>query len=60
MSPTSRHCAHSVRAQDVTQIYAHLVLPTRKAQIKNQKSLNFANARQKQSINIVKKLKDNK
>ena len=29
-------------------------LPTRKAQTKNQKSLNFANARQKQS----KKLKD--
>ncbi len=35
-------------------------LPTRKAQTKNQKSLNFANARQKQSINIDKKIKDNK
>lgn len=35
-------------------------LPTRKAQTKNQKSLNFANAHQKQSINIDKKIKANK
>lgn len=35
-------------------------LTRRKAQTKNQKNLNFANARQKQIINIDKKIKDNK
>jgi hypothetical protein len=40
--------------KEPTHIQAHLVLPTHGQTLKNQKSLNFANARQKQS----KKLKD--
>ena len=49
-----------LRNDKPTHIQAHLVLSTRKAKTKNQKSLNFANAQQKQSINIDKKIKDNK
>jgi len=44
--------------KEPTYIQAHLVLPTHGQTLKNQKSLNFATARQKMNRKFDKILKD--